>query len=126
MPGRGLQGSKGRKTRMSDRQPRGSGVNILRSRRTRDPQRTCIGCRQVKARKDLIRIARSPVEDIITVDLHGKEKGRGTYVCPNMDCINRAMRPESLSKAFRIIPDSANRIRLETIEELKQNLLELI
>lgn len=90
------------------------------------PQRTCIGCRQVKAKKDLIRIVRSPVGGTIAVDPHRKEKGRGAYICPNIDCINRAMQPERLNKAFRIISGSMDRISLETIDKLKQNLLGLI
>jgi predicted RNA-binding protein YlxR (DUF448 family) len=111
------------------------------------PQRTCIGCGQVKAKRDLIRIVRSSVggqesqkarrpesrkagfsslESIVTVDLRGKEKGRGAYVCPNIDCINRAMRPGRLNKAFRIIPNSSDRISLETIDRLKQNLFSIL
>jgi predicted RNA-binding protein YlxR (DUF448 family) len=90
------------------------------------PQRTCIGCRQVKAKKDLIRIVRSPVGGIVTVDPRGKEKGRGAYICPNMDCINRAMQPEKLSKAFRITPSSIDRISPETIDKLRGNLLALV
>ena len=90
------------------------------------PQRTCIGCRQIKAKKGLIRIVRSPVGGNITVDLHGKEKGRGAYVCPNIDCINKSMQPEILNKAFNITPNWANCISLETIDRLQQDLLRLI
>ena len=93
------------------------------------PQRTCIGCRQVRAKRDLIRIVISappsvgnsdlgspsarksdsektrlskPRGGVITIDLHGKRKGRGAYVCPNVDCIKKAMQPERLNRAFRI------------------------
>jgi predicted RNA-binding protein YlxR (DUF448 family) len=88
------------------------------------PQRICIGCRQVKAKKDLIRIVQSPAEGIITVDPHGRGTGRGAYICPNIDCLDKALQPERLSKAFRINPGS--RIGQENIDKLKQNLLELI
>jgi len=90
------------------------------------PQRTCIGCRQVKAKSDLIRIVRSPAGETITVDPSGKEKGRGVYVCPHIDCINNAIQPQKLDKAFRTIPNSSNHIRLETIDRLKQSLLKLV
>ena len=90
------------------------------------PQRTCIGCRQVKAKRDLIRIVRSPVGGVIIVDPRGKEEGRGAYICSNIDCINRAMQPERLSKAFKIASDSAGHISLKIINRLKQNLLGLI
>ena len=89
------------------------------------PQRTCIGCYQVRAKKDLIRIVRSPVGGIITVDRGGKEKGRGAYICLNLDCIGWAMQPERLRKAFRI-SNPADHISLGDIDELKQNLLELV
>ena len=62
----------------------------------------------------------------ITVDPSGKEKGRGVYVCPHIDCINKAMQPQKLDKAFRIIPNSSNHISMETIDRLKQTLLKLI
>jgi len=90
------------------------------------PQRTCIGCRQVKAKKDLIRIVKSPSGKAIKFDLHGNEKGRGAYICPKVDCINKSMEFERLNKAFNIVPDSANIISLESIEEFRQDLLMLI
>lgn len=89
-------------------------------------QRTCIGCRQVKAKKDLIKIVRSSSEKTITVDLHGKGKGRGAYICPNMRCINEAIEPERLNRAFRISQNSADNISLETIGELRQKLISLV
>ena len=79
----------------------------------------------MKAKKDLIRIVRSPVDGVIAVDLHGKSKGRGTYICPNLDCINLAMQTERLSRAFRTSSESPDRVSLEVVNELKQNLLEL-
>lgn len=90
------------------------------------PQRTCIGCRQVKAKRSLIRIVKSPVGGIITVDPHGKGNGRGAYICPNVECISKAMHLERLNKAFRIAANSKDRFGLETIDRLKQNLLERI
>ena len=90
------------------------------------PQRTCIGCHQVKAQRDLIRIVRLSISGIITVDLSGKEKGRGAYICPSLDCISRAMQPERLNRAFRIVSNSTDHISLEDVNGLKQNLLELI
>ena len=89
-------------------------------------QRTCIGCHQVKARENLIRIVRSSAEKTVTVDLHWKGKGRGAYICYDISCIDRAMQPEILNRAFRIAHDSTDSIKLETIGELKQNLLSLI
>jgi len=89
-------------------------------------QRTCIGCRQVKAKKDLIRIVISSAEKTITVDLIGKGKGRGAYICPDMRCINEAIEPEKLRRAFRIAQNSADCIDPETIGELKRKLISLV
>lgn len=89
-------------------------------------QRTCIGCCQAKSRKNLIRIVRSSAEKTVTVDLHWKGKGRGAYICYDISCIDRAMQPEILNRAFRIAHGSTDSIKMETIGELKQNLLSLI
>jgi len=88
-------------------------------------QRTCIGCQQVKARENLIRIVRSPISGAVVVDLHGKEKGRGAYICPNLDCIDKAIQPQRLNRAFRIAPGSADRTCTEIVTRLKQELSEL-
>lgn len=88
------------------------------------PQRTCIGCHQVKARTDLIRIVRSPDGQTITFDPFGKRKGRGAYICPNIDCVNRALQPERLNRALKIA--SADYTITGNMDELKQNLLKLI
>ena len=89
-------------------------------------RRTCIGCRQVRARPELVRIVRSAVDGTVIADPRGKQKGRGAYVCPNIDCINRAMEHQRLSRAFRIAPGSVDRISFESIDRLKQDLLELV
>ncbi len=89
------------------------------------PQRTCIGCHQVKTKTDLIRIVRSPGAEIINVDPFGKRKGRGAYICPNIDCINRALQPERLNRALKIAPADCNVI-LSNMDKLRQDLLELI
>ena len=88
------------------------------------PQRTCIGCHQVKAKSELIRIVKSDDGEVI-IDLFGKEKGRGAYVCRNADCINKAMRPERLNRAFRIGSDSTSSISREAANRSKQKLLSL-
>ncbi len=89
-------------------------------------KRTCIGCRQVKARAELVRIVRSSADGAIIPDTRGREKGRGAYVCSNTDCIHKAVEQQRLSKAFRIGPGSAKRISLESIDRLKQDLLKLV
>jgi hypothetical protein len=79
----------------------------------------------VKAKKELIRIVKSP-SGIINVDLNGKGKGRGAYVCFNTRCINKAINPEYLNRAFKIAPGCSERINPEITENLRRNLLELM
>ncbi len=80
----------------------------------------------MRGKDDLIRVVRSPANGAFIIDPHGKEKGRGTYVCPDVDCVNRAMEPQKINRAFRVVQNSVDRIGLETIDKLRQDLLELI
>lgn len=90
------------------------------------PQRTCIGCLQIKAKKDLIRIVRSPDSEDIIFDLRGKENGRGAYICPDMNCIEKALQPEKLNRVFKIPQSSVVFISSEIIDRLKRDLSVLI
>lgn len=63
------------------------------------PQRQCLGCREMKNKKDLIRVVRSP-EGEISLDFKGKKPGRGAYVCPNAGCLARARKSRALERAF--------------------------
>ncbi|MBR4308260.1 MAG: YlxR family protein [Oscillospiraceae bacterium] len=63
------------------------------------PMRQCLGCREMKAKGDLIRVVRSP-EGEISLDSKGKAPGRGAYLCPNAECLKRANRSKALSRAF--------------------------
>ena len=69
------------------------------------PQRQCVGCREMKDKKSLIRVVKSP-EDCISLDFTGKKPGRGAYVCHNADCLKRARKSRALERAFELqIPD---------------------
>ena len=63
------------------------------------PQRQCLGCREMKNKKDLIRVVRSP-EGEISLDFKGKKPGRGAYVCPDAACLKRARKSRALERAF--------------------------
>ena len=64
------------------------------------PQRQCLGCREMKNKRDLIRAVRSP-EGEITLDFKGKKPGRGAYVCPDAGCLARAKKSRALERAFQ-------------------------
>ncbi|CFX67538.1 Protein of unknown function DUF448 [Syntrophomonas zehnderi OL-4] len=63
------------------------------------PQRMCVGCREMRNKKDLIRVVRTP-EGNIELDPTGKRSGRGAYLCPNSECLNQAVKGKRLQKAL--------------------------
>ena len=63
------------------------------------PMRQCLGCREMKPKKELIRVVRSP-EGEIHLDFRGKANGRGAYVCPDTACLKKAMKSKALERAF--------------------------
>lgn len=63
------------------------------------PQRTCIGCREEKDKKDLIRIVKNK-EGEIFLDRTSKKNGRGAYICDNYDCFLKAKKRNALSRAY--------------------------
>jgi len=63
------------------------------------PMRQCVGCREMKPKKELIRVVKSP-EGNISLDFRGKAPGRGAYVCPDPACLKRAIKSKALERAF--------------------------
>lgn len=63
------------------------------------PQRQCLGCREMKPKRDLIRVVRSP-EGCVSLDKKGKSPGRGAYVCPSPECLKKAIRSKALERAL--------------------------
>ena len=63
------------------------------------PMRQCLGCREMKPKKDLIRVVRSP-EGEISLDFKVKASGRGAYVCPDPRCLKKAIKARALERAF--------------------------
>lgn len=63
------------------------------------PMRKCLGCNEMKPKKDMIRVVRSP-EGNISMDLRGKASGRGCYVCPNIECLNSAIKNKRIEQAL--------------------------
>ena len=65
------------------------------------PQRTCIGCREVKPKKELLRIVKASEQDI-SIDTTGKKNGRGAYICKNENCLDMAIKNKRLSREFEM------------------------
>lgn len=69
------------------------------------PLRQCLGCREMKPKRELIRVVRSPQGEI-SLDFHGKKPGRGAYLCPQADCLKRVRKSRALERAFALpIPE---------------------
>lgn len=79
------------------------------------PQRQCVGCREMKNKKDLIRVVRSP-EGEVSLDFKGKKPGRGAYVCPDAACLKRARKSRALERAFETA------IPAEVYDQLEQQM----
>ncbi len=63
------------------------------------PMRMCLGCGEIKPKKELIRIVRSK-EGEISLDLTGKKPGRGAYLCRNPECLKKARKTKRVERAF--------------------------
>ncbi len=68
------------------------------------PQRQCVGCREMKNKKDLLRVVRT--SDGAVLDFSGRLPGRGAYLCPNAACLKRARKSRALERALEVeIPE---------------------
>ncbi len=79
------------------------------------PMRQCLGCREMKPKRELIRVVRSP-EGTISLDFRGKASGRGAYVCRSAACLKKAIRARALERAFSV------QIPAEIYERLEQEM----
>ena len=79
------------------------------------PMRQCLGCREMKPKRELIRAVKSP-EGVISLDFKGKAAGRGAYICPSADCLKKAIKGKALEKAF------SSQIPTEVYEELERQM----
>jgi len=69
------------------------------------PQRQCMGCRERRPKKEMIRVVRSP-EGNVSLDFGGKMNGRGAYICPNPECLERALKSKALDRSLEVtIPE---------------------
>jgi predicted RNA-binding protein YlxR (DUF448 family) len=82
----------------------------LRPRRV--PQRTCVGCRSVQAKRDFVRVVRTP-EGRVELDPTGKKNGRGAYVHETRSCWDEALKKDRLSRALKVS------IRAEDLQALR-------
>lgn len=70
------------------------------------PMRKCMGCQEMKNKKELIRVVRTPEGEIV-IDRTGKRSGRGAYICPQSACLEKAIRQKALERALETAIDAA-------------------
>lgn len=79
------------------------------------PQRQCIGCRESKDKKELIRVVKTPEGEIV-LDYTGRQNGRGAYLCAREECLMKARKSNALSRSFKM------NVPQETYEALERQL----
>ena len=65
------------------------------------PLRQCIGCGEMKSKKEMIRVIKT-AEDQILLDATGRKNGRGAYLCPSMECFKKAVKGRGLERSFKM------------------------
>lgn len=80
------------------------------------PQRMCLGCQEMKPKRELIRVVKNS-EGAIKVDLTGKAPGRGAYICKSLECLEKAIKSRRFEKAF------ATKISDEIFVSLREELM---
>ena len=87
-------------------------------KRRRVPMRMCVGCKEMRPKRELLRVVRSP-SGTIKVDRTGKQSGRGAYICPRRPCLEAALKGRRLQKAL------SKDISPEVIREIEDRLVEI-
>ena len=83
------------------------------------PQRTCVACKQVRPKRELIRIVRTPAGHV-ELDATGKKSGRGAYLCASAECWQAGLKRGLLPRALKI--DSIPQDNLETLNDYARQL----
>jgi predicted RNA-binding protein YlxR (DUF448 family) len=82
------------------------------------PMRMCVGCRERKDKRALTRIVRTPEGDVL-VDPTGKKSGRGAYICPDQNCLEKVLKSKALEKALEVNIDQT------VVELLREQLAQI-
>ena len=64
------------------------------------PMRKCVGCQEMKSKKEMIRVIRTSEGEFL-LDATGRKNGRGAYLCPNSDCLAKAVKNKGLERSFK-------------------------
>lgn len=82
------------------------------------PMRQCVGCQEMKNKKEMIRVIRTNEQEFL-LDATGKKNGRGAYICPDPECLQKAVKNKGLERSFKqAIPKEVYEILKEEMEKL--------
>jgi len=82
------------------------------------PMRQCVGCGEMKSKKEMMRVLKT-TEDEIVLDITGRKNGRGAYLCFSMECLKKARKNRGLERSFKM------RISTAVYDNLEKELDEL-
>ena len=83
------------------------------------PMRQCIGCGEMKAKREMMRVI-TTTEGAITLDATGRKNGRGAYICPNSECLQKAIKSKGLERSFKMpIPKEVYEMLIKEMGELE-------
>lgn len=85
------------------------------------PMRKCVGCQEMKSKKEMIRVIRTSENEFL-LDATGKKNGRGAYICANGDCLAKAVKSRGLERSFKqSIPKEVYETLEKEMKELESN-----
>ncbi len=83
------------------------------------PLRMCVGCREMKPKKELLRVVKAP-DGAVSIDLTGRKPGRGAYVCHSAECLKKAIKQRQLERAFECaLGDEVHESLLQELQALE-------
>ena len=83
--------------------------------KNKTPLRQCTGCREMKSKKEMIRVLKTPENEIV-LDATGRKNGRGAYVCLSQECLEKAVKSRGLERSWKMA------VPAEVYEDLKKEL----
>ena len=81
------------------------------------PLRQCAGCREMKSKKEMLRVIRTP-EGVVTLDITGRKNGRGVYICTSQECLKKAVKSHALERSLKTpVPEEVYEVLKKELEE---------
>ena len=85
------------------------------------PLRMCVGCREMKPKKELLRVVKAP-DGAVSIDVTGRKPGRGAYVCHSAECLKKAIKQRQLERAFECaLGEEVHESLLQELKALEEN-----